>query len=236
MSENPYAPPRAELASPPLLAGASGTIDLGRCISEAWRDTWANFPLWLGAGLVGLLAMVGGVLSIIGIVAVVPVLFWGVYVFLLKMHDGGAQVGDLFSGFSRYGHALANMLGFFLVSVLLGVPGNALAQLGASIPSFWLIGASYVVSLAVGLLVSPRLQFAPFLMVDRNLGLGDALSESWRRTSELKLMVVLLNLLVGVAAFAGLLALILGVIPALVFGSLLWASAYRQLFGGARAS
>jgi len=66
---------------------------------EAWHDTWANFPLWLVAGLVWLLATILGLVSILGIILVVPVLYWGGYVFVLKMRDGGARIGDLFSGF-----------------------------------------------------------------------------------------------------------------------------------------
>src|SRR5688500_9952519 len=114
MSENPYAPPQAALATPQMLAQGSGAIDLGRCMQEAWHDTWANFPLWLWVGIVWLLATIAGVASIIGILLVVPVLYWGGYAFFLKMHDGGARMGDLFSGFSRYGQALIGMAGYFI--------------------------------------------------------------------------------------------------------------------------
>src|SRR5262249_9167821 len=114
MSDNPYAPPQAPLSGPEVLAGGTREPDPGACAREAWRDTWANFPLWLGAGIVWLLAVLAGVVSVIGIVFVVPVLFWGGYAFFLAMHDGKARVGDLFSGFSRYGQALG-MFGYFLV-------------------------------------------------------------------------------------------------------------------------
>src|SRR5215468_11290338 len=124
MSENPYAPPQAALARPGILAEGTGTLDLGRCVQEAWRDTWANFPLWLGGGIVWLLALLAGIVSIIGVLFVMPILYWGGYVFFLKMHDGGARIGDLFSGFSRYGQALLGMLGYAILTILLGVPGN----------------------------------------------------------------------------------------------------------------
>lgn len=237
MSENPYAPPQAALARPQPLEEGTGTIDLGRCMQEAWRDTWANFPLWLGAGIVGLLAMIAGVLTILGILLVLPVLFWGSYAFGLKMHDGGARLGDLFSGFSRYMQALIGMLVYGLVSLIIGYAPQIPIQIGMSPPErWWLVGLGYLVLLAVSLFVQPRLNFAPMLMVDRDLGVGEALSQAWSRTSELKGSLALLTLLTMLTTMVSFLALIVGVIPGTVFAFLLWVSAYRQIFGGARAS
>lgn len=237
MSDNPYAPPQAVLATRQALAEGSGSIDLGRCMQEAWQDTWSNFPLWLGAGIVWVLATIAGTVSVIGILLVVPVLYWGSYVFFLKMHDGGARIGDLFSGFSRYGQALLGMLGYFVVSILIGLPAQAVIQYGARSPErFWLVAIGYLILLGVSLFVTPRLNFAPFLMVDRNLGLGDALSLAWSRTTELKGALALLTLLMMLSVGVSALALIVGVIPGSVFALLLWVSAYRQIFGGARSS
>jgi hypothetical protein len=262
MSENPYAPPRAVLATPQVLADGTGTIDLGRCAQEAWHDTWANFPLWLGAGIVWLLATVAGVATLLGVVLLVPVIYWGGYAFFLKMHDGGARIGDVFSGFSRYAQALLGMLGYFIVSVLIGAPAQIAVQYGSRSPEhLWIVGIGYLLVLGVTLFITPRLNFAPFLMVDRHLGLGDALGQSWSRTAGvigrlalLTLPFALLMLLTGlavmvgaatlvgatssirVAIVSGALAFLVGVIPASVFIFLLWVSAYRQIFGGARAS
>ena len=237
MSENPYAPPQAVLATPQTLAGGSGTIDLGRCMQEAWRGTWANFPLWLVAGIVWLLALIASFATVIGIGLVVPVLYWGGYAFFLKMHDGGARIGDLFSGFSRYGQALIGMLGFFVVSILIGIPAQIALQYGAPPPRrWWLVAVGYLRDRPSSLFVTPRLNCAPFLMVDRQLGLGEALSQSWSRTSEIKGPLALLTLLMVVAMIVSVLALIVGMLPGMVFVFLLWVSAYRQIFGGPRAS
>jgi hypothetical protein len=237
MSENPYAPPRAALSDQEVLVGGTGALDLRRCMQEAWRDTWANFPLWLGAGIVWLLAAVAGVVSILGILLVLPVLYWGGYVFFLKMRDGGARVGDLFSGFSNYGQALLGMLGYYIVNFLVGIPAQIPIQIGARPPqTWWLLGAGYGAFFVILLLVQSRLNFAPYLMVDAGLGLGEALREAWSRTSGLKGPIALLVLLSGLAVLVSLLALIVGVIPGMVFAFMLWVSAYRQIFGGARAS
>jgi hypothetical protein len=146
MSDDLYAPPRADLGAhgPPLLG--TGDFDIARCFSEAWANTWENFPLWLGAGIVFVLASVGSVITILGILLALPVLAWGSFRFFLRMHDGGARVGDLFAGFSRYGSTLGPMLGFYLLTMLIGLPANAVVQIGArsSPPNLLVVVAGYL--------------------------------------------------------------------------------------------
>jgi hypothetical protein len=235
MSDNLYAPPQADLGAhaPPELG--TGDFDLARCFSEAWAHTWENFPLWLGAGIVLLLAMTASVVSVLGIFLLVPILSWGGFLFTLRMHDGGASVGDLFAGFSRYGQVLGPMLGFFLLNFALGIPANIVMQLGANQqpPDLGLVSAGYALSIAIALFVTSRLSFAPFLMVDRGMRVGEALSEAWARTAQLKGKVALLVVANILVAVAGLIAFCVGVLPASVIGFLLWVSAYRQIFGGA---
>jgi uncharacterized membrane protein len=235
MSDDLYAPPRADLGAhgPPLLG--TGDFDIARCFSEAWANTWENFPLWLGAGIVFVLASVGSVITILGILLALPVLAWGGFRFFLRMHDGGARVGDLFAGFSRYGSTLGPMLGFYLLTMLIGLPANAVVQIGArsSPPNLLVVVAGYLASLAIALFVTSRLTFAAFLIVDRDMRLGEALSEAWSRTAPLAWKVALLMLAMVAVLFVGLLAFCVGVIPASVVGYMMWVSAYRQIFGGA---
>jgi uncharacterized membrane protein len=235
MSENLYAPPQADLGRGPELALGTGDFEIGRCSSEAWQRTWANFPLWLGFGIVASVVMLASILTVLGIFLLLPVLSWGAWVFLLRMHDGGARMGDLFSGFPNYGRTLGAMLGFFLVMIVSGLPGNVLVQVGArsSPPSISWVLLGYALTIAASLFVQSRLNFVPFLMIDRGLALGEALSESWSRTAPIKWKLVLLTLFMIVIAFVGMLALLIGLIPATVMSYLLWASAYRQIFGGA---
>jgi hypothetical protein len=237
MSDNLYAPPQADLGAPSPPLGA-GDFDIGRCFSEAWAHTWENFPLWLGAGFVLLLAATGSVITILGIVLALPVLYWGGFVFTLRMHDGGAQLGDLFSGFSRYGRVLGPMIGFYLLNVVIGLPANVIVQIGSreTPPNYALVGAGYLASIAIAALVTSRLNFAPFLLVDRDLALGEALSEAWSRTAPLKWKIVGLMLANILVAVVGVAALCVGIFPAMVVGFLMWASAYRQIFGGAPPS
>jgi uncharacterized membrane protein len=235
MSDNLYAPPQADLGRGPELALGSGDFEIGRCSSEAWQRTWANFPLWLGAGIVFTLVFVAAAITILGLFLAIPVLYWGAFVFVLHMHDGGAKIGDLFSGFSRYGRTLAGMLGFFVVSFAASLPGSVITQIGAlsNPPDFRWFGIGYAVAIGIALFVTSRLNFVPFLMIDRDLGLAEALSQAWSRTAPLKWKLALLTLFMFLVVIVGALALLIGMIPAMVMSFLLWVSAYRQIFGGA---
>lgn len=233
MSENPYAPPQAELGGGAESALGTGDFDFGRCFSDAWARTWANFPLWLGVGIVFLLASIAVSITILGIFLALPVLMWGGFAFFLKMHDGGAELRDIFRGFSRYGQALAGSLGWwlllFVVSLVAQLPLFA-AQAQGSAPA--IIGA-YAINIAVQLLVAPRITMAMFLMVDRGLGLSEALRIAWQTTAPLMWKMAGLQLAMIVVTIVGALALVVGVIPAMVVGYLMFVSAYRQIFGGA---
>jgi hypothetical protein len=233
MSENPYAPPQAELGGGAETALGTGDFDFGRCFSEAWARTWANFPLWLGVGVVLLLASAAVSITIVGIFLALPVLMWGGVAFFLKMHDGGAELRDIFSGFSRYGQALAGFLGWWLLSFVVGLISQLplfAAQLQGSAVA--IIGA-YAIYIGVTFLVTPRLTMAIFLMVDRGMGLSEALRIAWQTTAPLMWkMAGLMVAMVGVM-LAGLIALVIGMIPATVVAYLMWTSAYRQIFGGA---
>jgi hypothetical protein len=71
-----------------------------------------------------------------------------------------------------------------------------------------------------------------FYMVDQDMGGIEALQAAWSATARLRWWIFpLLVLLNYVIAIAGLLVLVVGIIPAIAITYLLWASAYRQLEG-----
>ena len=236
MSDNPYAPPAADLGREPGAdaLGGRGEFEIGQALSDAWNNTWANFPLWLGVGIVGLLASLLSMLTVVGIVLLLPVLGWGAVLFLLRMHDGGAELKDLFAGFSRYGTALVGILVVGLAVTLLGVPVQLVQLAAERTGEAWLYAAWIVVYLVVFLLLFPRFVFAYFYVVDRDLGPVQALERSWQVTSPLKWKVAGLLLLNYAVMIAGVLALLVGMIPAAVMTYLMWASAYRQTEGRAQ--
>lgn len=232
MSENPYAPPSAELD---VRAGAgaregSGDFDIGQCLSEAWSNTWGAFPLWLGAGAAWLLAAMLAAVTIVGLL-LLPVLAWGATLFVLRMHDGEAEFGDVFAGFSRFGRVFAPMLALTVVIFALTLAAQSIQIVGLFAESDLLYAVGYLISLAFGLLVTPRLIFTYFYLVDRDLSATEALSRAWSETSAPKWKVVLLFILSQIIIMVGFLALLVGAIPASVMSYLMFVSAYRQISG-----
>lgn len=245
MSESPHAPPGA-----PVGGGTPGPprwgeidFDVALCLSDAWANTWSNFPLWLAVGAVGVLAGVLAAASVVGIVFVLPVLGWGATLFALRMHDGGASLGDLFAGFSRYGEALGRMLLCLVVLMLVGIAAQSVQLAGdyAEILALSVLGA--FINLAVSIFVTPRLTFAYYYIVDQGLPAMEALQRAWQVTAPVKWKVaalVLIGGLIGIAvAVPGIAAILAGnapaalgllaLIPAVVMITLMWVSAYRQL-------
>ena len=230
MPDNPYEPPAAPIADERGLAMVgNGTFELGQCLSDAWEDTWRNFPLWLGVMLVAFVAFVVSGLTVIGIFLVWPVLGWGMARFYLNMTDQDASFGDLFSGFSNYGAALVGPL-------LLGVAMYALSLVGQSVqlvgqmtgaPEVIFIGIFVNLAWTFGVMV--RLYFGILYLVDRDFGPVEAMQASWEGTQGQTFKLIGLLLLNVVVILAGLLVFLVGVIPASVMAYLMWTSAYRQI-------
>lgn len=238
MTDNPYAPPRADLGAdaPAVRAGGRGDFSIGTCLSDAWAACWRNFPLWLGVGIVGSVLMALGFVTLIGIFLAVPVLGWGFALFALHMHDGRARFGDLFDGFRRYGETLGPMLVLGVLTTLIGMLGQSVQFLGTVTEEPLVAGVGGLVNVAWAILVTPRVNLAFLYAVDRRLPALEALSTAWERTSPVKWKIGGLMLLSFPIAFLGFLALLVGIIPAMVINGLLWVSAYRQMEGGPEPS
>ena len=254
MSENPYTPPAANVEGPAGgLAGGTGTFSIGQCVSDAWATTWANFPLWLGVGIVGSIAFALSGLTVIGIFLVWPVLSYGAVVFVLRMHDGNADFGDLWAGFNDYGSNLASGLGLWVLITLLGYVG----QIPLLIATFAESAVGMVVGQLINLIwvfVIVRFYFAFFVWVEEGAGPIEALGRSWALTSAVKWKVIGLILVMGaifmvalvplfvllIPAAAGespglmavgMLAFVVMMFPATMIGYMLYVSAYRQVAG-----
>lgn len=234
MPQDQYAPPGAPLAE--SHARGTGAFELGACLSEGWTLTWANFPLWLGAGLVWYLASLLAAMTLLGIPLVLPVLTWGGVLFLLNMVDRRAALRDVFAGFSSYGSVLLTMLALSSLLFLIALAGQSLQLFGALSGRVEVEVIGALIYLAWFIFVLLRIYFSMFLVVDRGMGAIEALGASWAATRGLTLRLALLALLSTLVFVAGFLVFVIGVIPALVIVYLMWASAYRQIFGGPRAA
>lgn len=228
---NPFEAPQAHPDPRATHPQGAGSFEIGQSVSDAWKACWANFPLWLGVGIVALIVAFVSTVTILGIFLILPVLTYGLTVFSLNMIDGDATFNDLFSGFSKYGHALGSMLLLFILTIVLELVGSSVQLVGEGME--WTVVGSIgqLLSLAWTCVVMARFMFAPYYIVDQEMGAIDAMKASWAATDQQKLNIVVLLLVGGVIAIAGVLALIIGIFPALVIAYLMRASAYRQLTG-----
>ena len=174
---------------------------------------------------------VAAILTLVGIILVVPVLTWGVYRFVLNTIDGDPQFNDLFAGFSDYGLNLGRMLALMIIY-------GALAQIPQLFtPAVNDTAGTVLIGLALNLiafLVSMRLVFAFFFVVDWREGPIQALKSSWAATGGQWLSVLAFNV-VGVGVLLlGTLLFIVGFIPALMIFMASSAAVYRQMVLQAR--
>ena len=236
MPDNPYEPPQAPITDERALAlEGTGTFDVMQCFSEAWSDTWANFPLWLGVWIVAVLIYAVSAVLVVGLILVWPVLTFGLVLFYLNMSDQRAEFEDLFAGFRSYGSALVSGLLLFVVMYVISLVGQSVQLAGQLSGSEFLVGIGLLVNLAWTFAVMLRLYFAPLLWVDRDMSPIEAIQTSWEVTRGQTLKLIGLAIASFLVLVVGFIALIVGVIPAMNVSYLAWVSAYRQVVGGPAA-
>jgi hypothetical protein len=205
-----------EMASPapgidPVISGAPGSLRAGDIFNEAlalFKADWKSFSLvalvyCLIIGGIGRIPLVGTWLPSL----LAGVLLVGLWKGLLAKMDGKPlEVGCLFSAFDRFVPAtLINLL--VTVVVVIGL----------------------ILLIVPGVIAALALQFWPALMVDKNMKGMDALRTSFEIAKPHLLTLFLLALLSAVIAIAGLICLIVGIIPACGLIFALWAVTYRKL-------
>lgn len=206
----PIEPSRPKAGYPPKVMA---------CYGNAWGTMWPNFLMLFVISLVisgmilpfSILAFLavrtGPVVPIILALAytflvVMPVLAFGFpYACLRAARGEEVKVGDAFVAFGNY----LNSLAYPIVMLLIMIPGMLLSLIPV---------AGIVLYMVFFYVVTCRLVFVPFLMVDEGVGPLKAVAESWRISSGHGLTVFLITLLAMPVMLAGTLCLGVGVIPA----------------------
>jgi hypothetical protein len=230
MSDARYAPPHARLRSAPA-AGPGGPIDVGEAFREGWAATWSSFGLALGVYFVGTVLFLLSAVTVVGLFLACPVFVWGFFRFNLNALDGRAEFADLFSGFGDYGRVVGTMLVLMALVLLVGMLGQSVSIVGAMAGSGALQGLGVLVNFVWSLTVMPRIAFAWYYAVDREMGPGEALQAAWAATDGQTGGCLVLGILMSVVMIMGVLFLLVGVIPALMVAYLMQAAAFRQLAG-----
>lgn len=106
-----------------------------------------------------------------------------------------------------------SLVNYFLVSLVSGA----------------IILAGFILFIIPGIIFSIKLQFSTYLVVDKNMGVVDALKKSWNMTKGVKMNLFLLELLLLGINILGIMALIVGLIITVPLAMVAQAFVYRKL-------
>ncbi len=207
------------------------TPTVGASYGNGWRQMWKHFLELFLIGIVGLVISIpsgmGGwewevaaafsVLGIFGYIYTIlianPVDYGISYAYLKAARDDKLEIRDMFEAFHNYWNAvLANLLVGAIVVV-----------------GFFLL-------IIPGIIFACKLAFTPYLVVDRRMGVIEAVKESWRMTNGHAWTVFLIGLLAIPISIVGLLCLVVGIIPAIMWIRLAFASLYHSVSLSGEAS
>ena len=195
---------------------------VGSSYSNGWRQMWRYFLELFLIGIIALVislpsglgrfdaeggAAILGILAIAyGILIVNPVEFGVAFAYLKAARGDKLEIKDMFEAFRNYWNAvLANLL----VSIIVGV--------------------GLVLLIVPGIIFACKLAFTPYLVVDRKMGVIEAVKESWRMTGGHAWKVFLIGLLAIPICIAGLICFGVGVIISIMWITLAFASLYHAV-------
>jgi len=195
--------------------------DVGACYGHGWHQLWKYFlelllisiiffvidiPSSMG-GWAKDIAVLGGVLGFIGFVYSLliadPVDYGVSFAFLKAARGDKIEVNDMFEAFKNYWNAV-------LANLLVGV----------------IVVIGLFLLIVPGIIFYCKLIFTRYLVVDRKMGVIEAVSESWRMTRGHTGEIFLIALLAIPLYIAGLICFIVGIIVAVMWVKLAFASLY----------
>jgi uncharacterized membrane protein len=153
--------------------------------------------------------MLGFMALAYGILLINPLEYGVDFAYLKAARGDKLEIRNMFDVFQNYWHAV-------LANLLVGV----------------IIGIGIFLLIVPGIIFACRLAFVPYLVVDRRMQTIDAVKESWRLTSGHANKVFLIGLLAIPIALAGLICLVVGIIPAAMWIQAAFASLYHSVTSG----
>lgn len=106
-----------------------------------------------------------------------------------------------------------SILNYFLVSVVKTI----------------IVVIGFILLIIPGIIFSIKLQFASYLVVDKNMGVTEALNKSWEMTKGVKWNLFLFGLLIFLINVIGFLCLIIGLVVTVPLSMVATAYVYRKL-------
>ncbi len=187
---------------------------------NGWRQMWKYFLRLLLIGIIGFVIIlpseigseegsaVGlGILGLIYTILVTGPIEYGLsFVYLKAARNDEPEIRDMFKAFSNYRNAvLAHLLVVTIVTI------------------------GFFLFIIPGIIFACKFAFTPYLIVDRRMAAIEAVKESWRMTRGYTWTVFLIGLLTIPISIIGLICLIIGIVPALMWISATFASLYHTV-------
>tara|TARA_R110002072_G_scaffold269868_2_gene429358 strand:+ start:98135 stop:98809 length:675 start_codon:yes stop_codon:yes gene_type:complete len=199
-------------------------LGVGNALARGWTEMKDNFLVFLLAVLVVSVFMVPmningdadndgsaliGLLETAYMFLLYPIINYGAdLIFLRGVRGDRVEVKSIFDGFQNY------------VNIIL-----------ASLLVTGLIGIGLIIFIFPGIYVACRLAFVPYLVMDEGLDPIAAVEASWRITRGHAWRIFVLGFLSIFIFFLGLLLLIVGVFPAMIWIKASFASLYLAITG-----
>jgi hypothetical protein len=172
----------------------------------------------------------GLVLAAYQLLVIGPVGLGFSYAFLRAARGLAPDVGDLFAPFQRAYHrsVIAGVVLPLLIAVgfLPAALAAGLATLATDTTPRLIAALATLVFAAGGAALMTRLLFAPYLVVDEQRGVIDAIGESWQRSAPVAWQLFGALLIAIPIAIGGLLLLLIGLVPATMWTALATAIAF----------
>ncbi len=200
---------------------------VGSSYRNAWQQMWKYFGALLPIFIIYLLisfgisygfeigaettgeskAAIWEVLTWAAAILVVwPLSFGFAFSFLKAVRDNAPGLNDLFAFTENYWNAI-------LANILMAT----------------IVFAGFILLIVPGVILACRLAFVPYLVVENKMGAYDAIGESWRLTSGHTQKVLLVNLMAIPVCLAGVLCLVVGIFPAMMWVTMSQASLYLAI-------
>lgn len=198
---------------------------------NAWRQLWKYFlellligiiaffigvPVGMGGWAQGVAAaatVLGFLGFVYGIFIVGPVDYGVSFAHLKAARGDKLEIKHMFEAFQNYWNAvLANLLVFAIVSI------------------------GFILLIIPGIIFACKLAFTPYLVVDRKMEVIEAVKQSWRMTGGHAWKVFLIGLLAIPISIAGLICFGVGIIVAIMWIRLAFASLYYSVSLSGEAS
>jgi len=191
------------------------------CYGHGWRQLWKYFlellligiiafvigiPSGMGGwaqGVIGAAAMLSFLGFFYSVLIVGPTQYGVAFAYLEAARGDKLEIKDMFEAFRNYWNAV---LASLLVTVIV------------------IIGLVFLI--IPGIIFACKLAFTPYLVVDRKMEVIEAVKESWRMTGGHAWKVFLIGLLAIPIGIAGLICFGVGIIIAIMWVSLAFASLY----------